>query len=168
MDIIWLILAALVILVGLIGAIIPGIPGPAASYAGLLIALLSDDASLDNDLLLVLGIIAVLVTATDYWVPVYGTKKFGGSKAGVNGSIIGLVLALILLPMLGIVIGPFGLTGIILGPFAGAYIGEVMNNTTSDKAFRAAIGSFIGFLAGTFLKLIYSGLIVYYFVLSLL
>ncbi len=168
MDVIWLIIAGVLILIGLLGAIIPGIPGPATSFVGLLLGLLSEYAFLETDLLIILGIIAAFVTLVDYWVPVYGTKKMGGSKAGVNGSIIGLVVAIIVFPFLGIVIGPFGLVGIILGPFAGAYIGEKMNNTPSDKAFRAALGSFVGFLAGTFLKLVYSAVIVYYFVVCMM
>jgi len=69
---------------------------------------------------------------------------------------IGLVAGIIILPALGIVLGPFGILGIILGPFIGAYAGEKMTGKDSNTALKSAFGSFIGFLAGTFMKLVYS------------
>ena len=83
---------------------------------------------------------------------------------GVRGSTIGLIVAIIILPLLGIVIGPFGIGGIILGPFLGAYIGELMANN-KENAFRSAIGSFIGFLAGTLIKVIY-GFVALFFLIK--
>jgi uncharacterized protein YqgC (DUF456 family) len=104
----------------------------------------------------------------DYVVPIYGTKKFGGSKRGVWGSTIGLLVGLFVLPFFGIVIGPFGLFGIILGPFLGAYIGEKTGGRDSNTALKAAIGSFIGFLTGTFMKFAYSVVVIVYFFRELL
>lgn len=102
-----------------------------------------------------MGILALGVTVLDYIIPGLGTKKFGGTKAGIRGSNIGLLVGVIGLPLLGIVIGPFGIFGIILGPFIGAYLGEKNAGSSQEKAFRSAIGSFIGFMAGTFAKLVY-------------
>jgi uncharacterized protein YqgC (DUF456 family) len=85
----------------------------------------------------------------DYIIPALGTKKFGGSKYGIIGTTVGLVVGLIFL-------GPFG---IIIGPFVGAFIGELIyDNENSNRAFKAAIGSFIGFLFSTGLKFIVSSI----------
>ena len=158
MDIFWLILGGLIIIIGFVGAIFPGIPGPVTSYIGLLICILSTYFSISNNSLLLLGIIAFIITVIDYIIPIYGTKKFGGTRGGVFGSIIGLIIGIIFLPGI----------GIIIGPFIGAFIGEIIAGTQSDKALRSAIGSFIGFITGTFMKLIYSFAIIYYFISGLL
>jgi uncharacterized protein YqgC (DUF456 family) len=158
MDIFWLILAAFIILIGLVGAILPGIPGPITSFVGLLLALFSSYTDLSHNILFVLGVIAIILTVIDYVMPIYGTKQFGGTRAGIIGSIIGLFAGLILIPGV----------GIIIGPLVGAFIGELIAGANSNDAFKAALGSFIGFLTGTFMKLIYSIIIVYYFVAGLL
>ena len=106
--------------------------------------------------LVIYGIVCLLITVLDYFVPIWGTKKFGGTKAGVRGSTIGLIIGVIVLPLLGIVLGPFGIIGIIAGPFVGAYIGEKMNGVDDTLAWRSAFGSFVGFVAGTLLKVVYS------------
>ena len=103
------------------------------------------------------------VTILDYVVPVLGTKKFGGSKMGVRGSTIGLIVGVIVLPFLGITLGPFGLLGLILGPYIGAYAGERMSGKDTKAANRAAFGSFIGFITGVVMKLTYAGVIAWYF-----
>lgn len=163
MDFIWIIVGIVLILVGIAGAIIPGIPGPIVSFVALLVLQIGENPSFEQDLLVIMGLMAAAVTFLDYFVPIWGTKKFGGSKMGVRGSIVGLIVGIIGLPILGIVIGPFGIIGILLGPFVGAYIGESMAGKDSTTALRSAIGSFIGFIAGTFMKLAYSFVVVYYF-----
>jgi len=168
MDFIWIIVGIVLILVGIAGAIIPGIPGPIVSFIGLLVLQLRTNPAFSEELLVIMGLIAAAVTFLDYVVPIWGTKKFGGTKMGVRGSIVGLIVGIIGLPLLGIVIGPFGLFGIILGPFVGAYIGESMAGTDSRSAMRSAVGSFIGFIAGTFMKLVYSLVVAYYFVVGLI
>ncbi len=167
MDFIWIIVGIVLILVGIAGAIIPGIPGPIVSFVALLLLQLRENPPFEQDLLVILGLIAAGVTFLDYVVPIWGTKKFGGSKMGVRGSLVGLIVGIIGLPILGIVIGPFGIISILLGPFVGAYIGESMAGKGSTTAMRSAIGSFIGFVAGTLMKLVYSFVISYYFLASL-
>jgi len=167
MDILWIIVGVILILVGLIGAIIPGIAGPVISFLGLVVLQLKKQAPFSEEELVIFGLIAAAVTVLDYVVPIWGTKNFGGTKMGVRGSTVGLIVAFIGLPILGIVIGPFGLLGIILGPFVGAYIGESMSGQDSRVAMRSAIGSFIGFLGGTFMKLVYSIVVGYYFFAAL-
>ena len=144
-------------LTGILGSFLPVLPGPPISWIGLLLLYLTK-AVPDN--WWVLGItlfIAVVVTVLDYIIPAAGTKKFGGSKAGMWGSIVGLLVAIIF-PIL----GPFG---IIVWPFVGALVGELANNADQKKALKAAFGSFVGFLTGTFLKfllaVVYAGLFVW-------
>ncbi len=153
MDWLLIILAFILIIAGLIGCILPVLPGPPLSYIGILLAHLSRFAEFDTMTLVILGLLAITVQILDYIVPVWGTKKFGGTKYGTWGSIIGLIAGIIVLPMLGLVIGPFGIVGILAGPFFGALIGETIAGQKSDKAMRAAMGSFIGFLTGTLMKL---------------
>ena len=87
----------------------------------------------------------VIITVLDYVIPTMGTKKFGGSKYGVWGSTIGMVLGLFVPPL-----------GIIFGPAVGAFVGEMIYQKNTRLAYRAAVGSFLGFLAGTALKFIIS------------
>lgn len=154
MDYVFLILAILFALTGLAGVVLPVIPGPPISYIALLFLLALPTEEANWIFLLATGILAVLITVLDYIVPIYGTKKLGGTKYGIWGSTIGLVVGMFVLPLLGIVIGPFGLIGIIAGPFVGAYIGEIIAKN-NEKALKAAWGSFLGFLASTFLKVAY-------------
>ena len=149
-------LAVVFIIVGIIGDVVPGLPGVPISYAAMLLLQFFTDITYSTETLVIYGVVCAVITILDYFVPIWGTKKFGGTKAGVTGSTIGLIVGVLVLPLLGIVIGPFGIIGIIAGPFFGAYIGEKMSGVKDDLAWRSAFGSFIGFLAGTFLKVAYS------------
>lgn len=162
MDYVLLISAIIVLVIGLIGDIIPGIPGTPVTYLALLLLHWTDNISYSTHFLVITGLMCALITVLDYVVPVWGTKKFGGTKAGMRGSTIGLIIGILVLPMLGIILGPFGILGILGGPFAGAYIGEKMGGTPDDKAWRSAFGSFLGFLAGTFMKIVYTLAIGFY------
>ncbi|MFL0353833.1 DUF456 domain-containing protein [Xanthomarina sp. GH4-25] len=146
MDILLTLMGFLFMIVGIIGSFLPVLPGPPLSWVGLLLLYLTD--AIPNNWLF-LGItlaIALLVFTLDYLIPALGTKKFGGSKYGVIGTTLGLLVS-ILFPVLGVF-------GIIVWPFVGAYIGELLNKTDSKTAVKAAFGSFLGFLTGTFIKFI--------------
>jgi len=146
MDILLLILGFLFMLIGILGSFLPALPGPPVSWVGLFLLYLTK--AIPNDWV-VLGItlaIAIIVFALDYIIPAVGTKKFGGTKAGMIGTLIGLLIALIF-PI-------FGIFGIIIWPFVGALVGELINKADSKTALKAAFGSFIGFLTGTFLKFV--------------
>lgn len=80
----------------------------------------------------------------DYYVPIWGVKKFGGTSYGTWGSTIGLCVGFFVIPAV----------GIFLGAFLGAMIGELIGGMETTKALKAAIGSFLGFLAGIFMKVI--------------
>ncbi|MBI9068069.1 MAG: DUF456 domain-containing protein [Salinivirgaceae bacterium] len=156
LDVLLLTLGITLIVIGLIGCIIPVIPGPPLSFLGMLSLEYTRWGNFDSDLLWTFGLIALVVTVLDYIVPIWGTKKFGGSKAGIWGASIGLLIGLFLGPL-----------GIIFGPFVGAFIGELTQNTESNKALLAALGSFVGLLTGILLKLTASGFITYYFIVEL-
>ena len=146
MDIALLIIGLIFMLVGILGSFLPVLPGPPISWIGLLLLYLTK-AIPDN--WWVLGVtlaIALIVFALDYVIPAMGTRKFGGTKAGVIGTTIGLLVALVF-PIL----GPLG---IIIWPFVGALVGELLNKADQKTAIKAAFGSFIGFLTGTFLKFV--------------
>lgn len=151
MEVVLLVLAVLFVLAGLVGAIAPGLPGPPLSFAGLILAHLSQRIDYSVTTLLVLGILMVIVTILDYIVPSMGTKRMGGSKQGIRGSNIGLVIGLIL----SFVFPPIGIPLLLAAPFIGAYIGEKIAGSEDHRAMRAALGTFVGFLAGTVVKTIY-------------
>ncbi len=145
MDIFLLILGFLVTLLGIVGSFLPILPGPLTSWFGLLILSLSKPVPINYTFLGITLGIAILIWLIDYFIPALGTKKFGGTRYGVVGTMIGLILGMIFL-------GPLG---IIIGPFIGAFLGEMIKDSSnSGKALKAAFGSFIGFLTSTFLKFI--------------
>ena len=134
-------------LVGIIGSILPALPGPPISWVGILMLYLCEGISINYWILAVTLLIAVIIGILDYIIPAKGTKYFGGSKYGIWGTNIGLVVG-IFAPI------PFGF---LIGPFVGALVGELIyNSQEKGRAFKAATGSFIGFLAGTFMKLLVS------------
>ncbi|MFO7842240.1 MAG: DUF456 domain-containing protein [Bacteroidales bacterium] len=154
MDWFLLVIAILLIIIGLLGCILPVIPGPPLSFLGLLIVHFTEFADYTTNFLLFAAFIAILVTVLDYVVPIWGTKRFGGTKAGMWGAGIGMIIGMIFL-------GPLGL---ILGPLAGAIIGESLKGANNRDAFRAGLGAFIGFLTGVGLKLAASIYITWHFV----
>ena len=125
-------------LLGIAGSFLPVLPGPLTGWLGLFLLHQSDRITEDTSFLITTFCIAVGVFLLDYIIPALGTKKFGGSKRGVMGSTIGLVIGLIFM-------GPIG---IILGSFIGAFSGELLNKTSKRQALKAAFGSLIGFLTG--------------------
>jgi uncharacterized protein len=157
MDTLWLIIGIVLMLGGIAGCLLPLLPGPPLSYAALLVLQLRSEPPFTTKFLIIWAIVVSVVTLLDYYIPIYGTKKFGGTKYGIWGCVLGLLA--------GLWLGPIG---IIVGPFVGAFIGEMIGNNNSDKAFRAALGSFIGFVAGTLLKLVVCLVMAYYFIAAFL
>lgn len=146
MDIALLFIGFILMLVGILGSFLPVLPGPTISWVGLLLLYLTEAVPDDWWWLGILAAVALTVFALDYIIPAMGTKKFGGSKAGMAGTVIGLLVA-IFFPIL-------GFFGIIIWPFVGALVGELINKADQKTALKAAFGSFIGFLTGTFLKFV--------------
>ncbi|WP_298263513.1 DUF456 domain-containing protein [uncultured Lutibacter sp.] len=145
MDIFLLIIGFLFALLGIIGSFLPVLPGPFTSWIGLLLLHLTNVVPLNWTFLGITLAIAILIWLIDYFIPAMGTKKFGGTRYGVIGTMVGLIIGILFL-------GPFG---IIIGPFAGAFIGELIKDANNTKkALKAAFGSFIGFLTSAFIKFV--------------
>lgn len=145
MDIFLLILGFFFILLGILGSFLPVLPGPITSWVGLLLLHLTKVVPMDYTFLGITFVVAFFIWLIDYFIPAMGTKRFGGTKYGVIGTMVGLILGLFFFP-------PFG---IIIGPFIGAFAGEMIKDSKDSKrALKAAFGSFIGFLTSTFLKFI--------------
>ena len=143
MDILLYILAGICMILGIIGCIAPGLPGPPISYIGLFLLHISPKTVFSTQFMVITFVVVVIVQILDYYVPIWCTKKFGGSKKGVWGSIIGLIVGIIA-PI------PYGF---IIGPFFGAVIGELIDGKEILKALKSGLGSFIGFLLSTAAKL---------------
>lgn len=153
MDYFLIIIGVIFTLTGILGCVLPMLPGPPINYAALLVLHFTSAYQFTAKFLIIWAVVSFVVVILDYLIPIWGTKKFGGSKQGVWGSVIGLVAGLFIFP-------PFG---IIIGPFAGAVIGELIAGKETGAAFKSGFGSFIGFLAGTLIKLVASGLMTWYF-----
>lgn len=145
-----IIMAFVCLAVGIAGSVIPGLPGPPISWVGLLLAGLTPWVATTPTLLIATAAVAVVITVLDYVVPSISTRRFGGSKYGIWGCNIGLIVSILGLPF-----GPQGILGVILWPFIGALIGEYIKSHDFRPALRAAWGAFVGFLTGTFLKIVY-------------
>lgn len=146
MDIVLLVLGFILMLTGIIGSFLPVLPGTPVSWFGLLLLYLTEAIPNDWWFLGITLTVALIVFAMDYLIPALGTRKFGGTRAGMIGTTLGLVVAIVF-PILGIL-------GIIIWPFVGAFVGELLNKADQKSALKAAFGSFIGFLTGTFLKFV--------------
>lgn len=139
---------------GIVGSIMPGLPGPPVSWVGMLLVFFAEKGT-DNPMtlttLIVWLVITVVVSVLDYVVPSWTTRAAGGHKAALTGALIGLLAGMFLTPI-----------GMIAGALLGAFIGELM---VTDKgvfaAFKAGLGAFAGFIFGTGLKLITSGIMCY-------
>jgi len=138
---------------GIIGCLAPILPGPPISFLGLILLHLSRFGHFSSPALITFGTIAVIVTILDYIVPIWGTKRFGGSKYGTRGATVGLIVGLFLGPL-----------GVIIGPLLGAFIGEMIFKDDLNYALKAGFGSLLGFLSGIGLKLAASLIMTFYFI----
>jgi uncharacterized protein YqgC (DUF456 family) len=153
-----IILGIISVLIGLIGCVIPGIAGPPFSFLALiLLSIAKKWEPFGTKFLILMAVLTIVVTALDYIVPVAGAKKFGASRAGFWGAVVGLLIGLVWFP-------PFGM---ILGAFLGAIIGELAVGKKGHEALRAGWGVFIGVIFGMVLKLVLSGIMTFYFIKAL-
>jgi len=149
MEIFILIGVGCLLLLGVIGSIIPILPGPLLSYIALLLYHSSINR-IEGDFLIWMGIAVIVISILDYFLQIYGVKQAGGGKYAIRGSVVGILLGVFLFPPFGILIGAF------IGAFIGAKI-EMENN-----AVKIAFGALWGFIIGTILKLCFSIYVVYF------
>ena len=156
MDLIIVTLGFICIIVGLLGSFLPVLPGPSISWVGLALLYFTKAVPANYWILGIALLITLIISVLDYIIPAKGTKKFGGSSYGIWGTNIGLVIG-IFAPV------PFGF---LIGPFVGALVGELIYDYKDhNRALKAAAGSFVGFLASSFIKFVicvmYFGLFVW-------
>ncbi|MEG0848773.1 MAG: DUF456 domain-containing protein [Flavobacterium sp.] len=146
MDLLLLALGFICIIIGIFGSFLPVLPGLSSCWVGLLLLYLTKAVANNYWVLGITLLLTIIITVLDYIIPAKGTKKFGGSSYGVWGTNIGLVVG-ILAPI------PFG---VIIGPFVGALVGEMLYDSKNHRrAFKAATGSLLGFLASSFINFMF-------------
>jgi len=143
MDILLLIAGIACLLIGLAGAVLP-LPGPPLSFAGLILLHISRFAEFSQTVLYTLGFVTIVIAVLDYYIPVWGTKKFGGTRSGAIGATVGMLAGFLFIPAI----------GIFVGTFLGAFLGELIGKAKVKDALKSAFGSFIGFLTGIVMKVI--------------
>jgi len=140
------ILCSVLIVVGFIGVFAPILPGIPLAWLGFFIyAIGTGFERISITLVIVFFVLMVLITITDFLAPMLGAKKFQASKYGIFGAFLGLMVGIIVL----------GFWGIILGPLIGAFSAELIARKPPKGAFKSAIGTLVGFVAGTLLKVIF-------------
>lgn len=158
MDIFLIIAGIICLLVGLAGCFLPVLPGPPLSYLGLLLLHWTEQVEFSTTQLLLWLLLVVLVQVLDYFSPMLGTKYTGGSKWGNRGCMIGTIAGMFIFP-------PWG---IVIGPFLGAVVGELMSGKQSINAIQAGLGAFLGFLFSVVLKVSVCGYFLYCFATALI
>ena len=156
MEYILITLGIICMVVGVLGCIVPMLPGPPVAYVGMLCFHFTELYTFSTTTLVTWGVVVVLSLVLDYIIPIIGTKFFGGSKWGSWGCVIGTFVGLVA-----------GLVGVIVGPFVGALIGELMGKKPMDEALKSALGSFIGFLFGTLMKIAICAYFIYVLIVAI-
>jgi uncharacterized protein YqgC (DUF456 family) len=153
--IVLIILGLLFALIGLIGCILPVIPGPPLSFFSLIILSYAKNwEPFSTTFLIIMAGLTILATFLDYVVPAIGAKKYGASKLGIWGSIIGMIFGLFIFP-------PWG---VLVGAIIGALAGELVGGKKGGKALRATWGVFVGNIMGVGLKLAFCGTILFFYI----
>jgi uncharacterized protein len=153
MDWLWITLGIILTLAGLAGSILPVLPGPPLNYLAILLIHFTGIYGYTDRFLISWLILTIIVLVLDYFIPIWGAQLSGGSRKGIWGATIGLVVGLVFFPPL----------GMIVWSFVGAIIGEMVAGKNLDLAIKAGTGTFIGFLAGTVAKFIVSLILTFFF-----
>jgi uncharacterized protein YqgC (DUF456 family) len=142
-EVLWWLLALLLVVVGIAGSVLPALPGVTLVFLGLLLAAwIGDFQQVGPFPLVVLGLLTLLSFVIDLAATALGAKRVGATKLAVVGAALGTLAGVFL-----------GLPGLILGPFVGAVAGELMSHGQMQQATRAGIATWIGLLFGTLAKL---------------
>ena len=142
-DVLLYLLAALLVLGGIAGAVLPALPGVPMVFAGLVVAAWAGDFTRVGVVTIVLlGLLTVASFAIDFAATALGAKRVGATKLAVLGAALGTLAGLFL-----------GIPGLILGPFVGAVAGELLSHGQVQQATRAGVATWVGLLFGTLAKL---------------
>ena len=151
MDILLMVLAFLLLVASIVGCVLPVLPGPPLAYAGILLLHLTDKVHFTTHQLIIWLVVVIVLQVVDYITPLLGSKYSGGTSFGNRGCIAGTILGMFFMPW-----------GLIIGPFVGAIAGEMMGGQNLTQAIRAGIGTLLGYLFGTLMKVI----VCFYFVVQ--
>ena len=143
----YLIAAALVV-IGLIGTVLPALPGLPLVFAGMLLAAWAGGfEQISIATVVVLGLLTLASLAIDFWATALGAKRVGASRLAIIGAIVGTFAGLL-----------FGPVGIFVGPFAGALVGELLHGRSLGmgrigQATKVGAGTWLGIVFAVVLKL---------------
>jgi uncharacterized protein YqgC (DUF456 family) len=158
METLLLIIASLITIAGIIGNVLPVLPGTPLNYAALLILHFARGGEVFSmGFLLVIGGLTIASVALDYVMPVIGARAYGASRHSMWGSVIGMLMGLVV----------FSFPGMFIGMFLGAVVGELISGKKGGEAFKAGFASFLGSLAASMLKLGLSVVMAVYFFANL-
>ncbi|HMT27188.1 MAG TPA: DUF456 domain-containing protein [Candidatus Absconditabacterales bacterium] len=143
MDTTLILIGLILSIAGIAGSILPMLPGIQLNFLALLLLHRTTAYQFSPLLLRIAGSVTAILMVLDYLLPVWGTRKYGGTTRGSTGATIGTILGFFLIPGI----------GMLIGPFIGALAGELLHGQTMKKSFKAARGSLIGFVAGTGIRL---------------
>lgn len=156
--IVWYVIAGLIIAAGFVAVIVPNLPGIPVMFGGMLLAAwVGHFEHLRVWVVVLLGVLAALSVVFDFVAGSYGAKKYGASKAAVWGALLGTLIGLF-----------FGIPGVIFGPFLGAVVGQLATGSPIQHAARVGVGTWIGLLLATALKLAVAFMMLGTFALALL
>jgi len=141
--ILWYVVAGIIIAAGFVASILPNLPGIPVMFGGMLLAAwVGHFGKIPVWVIVFLGVLAAFSIVFDFLAGTYGAKRYGASKAALWGAFIGTIVGLF-----------FGIPGIVFGPFVGAVIGQLASGSRVDHAARVGVGTWIGLLIGTAIKL---------------
>ncbi|MBP5307141.1 MAG: DUF456 domain-containing protein [Paludibacteraceae bacterium] len=151
LDVFLIVASALCLVIGLAGCILPALPGIPVSYVALILITLTDAYDIPYSMLVLWLLVVVVVSVADFFLPSVLTKRFGGSRLGSRGALVGTVAGLFFVPF-----------GLLVGPFLGAVLGEMVGGKQPQESLKAGFGAFVGFFTSMLLKIFVAiGLIIY-------
>lgn len=155
-DILLFLFAFIAAIIGVVGCILPVLPGPSLVWLALLLANATEAISFSTQFLLITAVITIVITVLDFIFPSLAVKRKGGTKMGQVGSILGAIIGMF-----------FGIIGIIIGPFIGTFLGELLfSKNDFQTTLNIAFSSFVGFLLSTGVKLIWSLMMLFWLIKS--
>jgi hypothetical protein len=141
-------------IIGIIGVVIPALPGIVLNYISLvLLYIIKGEEALSLIILVTFGILTLLVTMLDYILPLLGAKRFGASRTGIAGAVVGMLLGIVFFPPL----------GIFFGLLIGAFAGELIAGKDQYQAFKAGMATFLGSLTSIAVKIILALVMTFYY-----